>query len=320
MMASRAWTVGGQHEQPVVEPAGLAQQGVDVPGVLGGGDHEHALVLLAGAVHLGDQLVHDPAPDRVAAAGPAGADGVELVEVEQAGRAGPGRLEDLVDAAAAVAEPHVDHMGQVDPEEASLQLAGQRPGQVRLAAAGRPVHQQAAAERAPEQPAHARVAQRRQEGRGQPPLDRRHAADVGKGRPRLLDLAQHPLVHGRPAVLGVGRGRGEGGRRRERVVGEGRGGPLDQLGGLALAGDEGEHGRAVLERFGGAARLQQQRGDVQAQGQVVGHGLDRRPQTGKQLRIDRHGGNSMAIRPPSRRRNDDYSITMARTHSGGRRR
>jgi hypothetical protein len=161
---------------------------------------------------------------------------------------------------------------------------------------------------------------RRQEGRGQPPLDRRHAAEVGQGRPRLLDLAQHPLVHGRPAVLGVGRGGRERGRRREGVVGEGRGGPLDQLGGLTLAGDEGEHGRAVLERFGGAARLQQQRGDVQAQGQVVGHGLDRRPQTSKQLRIDRHGGNSMAIRPPSRRRNGDYSITMLETHSGGRRR
>jgi hypothetical protein len=37
---------------------------------------------------------------------------------------------------------------------------------------------------------------------------------------------------------------------------------------------------------------------VQAQGQVVGHGLDRSPQTGKQLWIDRHGGNSMAIAPP----------------------
>jgi hypothetical protein len=36
---------------------------------------------------------------------------------------------------------------------------------------------------------------------------------------------------------------------------------------------------------------------VQAQGQVVGHGLDRRPQTDEQLRVDRHGGNSMAIPP-----------------------
>ena len=251
---------------------------------------------------------------------PGGADGVELVEVEQAGRARPGRLEDLMDAAAAVAEPHVDHVRQVDPEEAGPQLAGQRPGQVRLAAAGRPVHQQAAAERAPEQPAHARVAQRRQEGRGQPPLDRRHAADVGQGRPRLLDLAQHPLVHGRPRCWGSAGAAGNGAGAGKGLSGRGRGGPLDQLGGLALAGDEGEHGRAVLERLGGAARLQQQRGDVQAQGQVVGHGLDRRPQTGKQLRIDRHGGNSMAIRPPSRRRNGDYSITMSGTHSGGRRR
>jgi hypothetical protein len=80
---------------------------------------------------------------------------------------------------------------------------------------------------------------------------------------------------------------------KEAGAGKGRGGPAGQLDGLVLAGDEGEHGRAVLQRLGGAARLQQQRGDVQAQGQVVGHGLDRRPKTGKQLRVDRHGGNSM---------------------------
>ena len=290
--------VGRQHQQAVVEPAGPAQQGVDVPGVLGGGDHEHPLVLLAGAVELGHQLVDDPAPDRVAAPGPAGADGVELVEVEQAGRAGPGRLEDLVDAAAAVAEPHVDHVGQVDPEEAGPQLPGQGPGQERLAAAGRPVHQQAAAERAAEQPPHLRVAQRGQEGGGQPALDRRHAADVGQGGPRLLDLAEDPLVQRRPAVLGLGRGGRERGRHRERGGGQGGGGPVGQLDGLALAGVEGEHGRAVLQRLGRPAGVQQQGRDMQAQGQVVGHGLDRRPQTVKQLRVDRHGGNSMARPPP----------------------
>jgi hypothetical protein len=67
---------------------------------------------------------------------------------------------------------------------------------------------------------------------------------------------------------------------------------------------------------------------VQAQGQVVGDGLDRGPQTGKQLRVDRHGGTSMASAPPpranarnGRRRNGDYSITMLENPSlGGRRR
>src|SRR4029450_435189 len=54
------------------------------------------------------RLVHAAAPDRVAAAGPARPDGVELVEVEQAGRGRPGRLEDLVDAAAGGGEPPVD--------------------------------------------------------------------------------------------------------------------------------------------------------------------------------------------------------------------
>ncbi len=71
-----------------------------------------------------------------------------------------------------------------------------------------------------------------------------------------------------------------------------------QLDGLALAGGEGEHGRAVLQRLGRPARVQQQGRDMQAQGQVVGHGLDRRPQTVEQLRVDRHGGNSMARAPP----------------------
>ena len=53
----------------------------------------------------------------------------------------------------------------------------------------------------------------------------------------------------------------------------------------------------VAERvIGSVASLRINRrlpGGRQAQGQVVGHGLDRRPKTGKQLRVDRHGGHSM---------------------------
>jgi hypothetical protein len=79
-------------------------------------------------------------------------------------------------------------------------------------------------------------------------------------------------------VLGLGRGGGgERGRSRERGRGEGGGGPAGQLDGLALAGVEGEHGRAVLQRLGRPAGVQQQGGEMQAQGQVVGHGLDRSP-------------------------------------------
>jgi hypothetical protein len=69
---------------------------------------------------------------------------------------------------------------------------------------------------------------------------------------------------------------------------------------------------------------------MQAQGQVVGHGLDRRPQTGKQLWVDRHGGNSMARAPPpylnvrigrgrAGRRKLDYRITMLKSSLGRRR-
>jgi len=68
----------------------------------------------------------------------------------------------------------------------------------------------------------------------------------------------------------------------------------------ALAGDEGEHGRAVLQRLGRPARLQQQGGHVQAQGQVVGHGLDRGPEAGEQLWVDRHGATVWRNRLPRR--------------------
>ena len=88
---------------------------------------------------------------------------------------------------------------------------GHRPGQEGLAAAGRPVHEQAAAERAAEQPAHlgSRSDDRK---RPQPAPERRHAVHVGQGRPRRLDLAQHPLVDRGPRCWGSGTTAGYGPR------------------------------------------------------------------------------------------------------------
>ena len=86
-------------------------------------------------------------PPLCAHVGAAGAEGVDLVEEQHAGRVAARLLEELVQVPLAVADPHVEHVVDADREEAGVDLAGGGAGEVGLAAAGRAVHQDAAADR-----------------------------------------------------------------------------------------------------------------------------------------------------------------------------
>jgi hypothetical protein len=99
--------VGRQHEHRAVQPAGAPQRGVDVPRVVGGGEDEDALVVGLRAVELGQELVDDVASAAVAQVRALLAERVELVEEQHARGAAAGDLERLVQAALALAHPHV---------------------------------------------------------------------------------------------------------------------------------------------------------------------------------------------------------------------
>src|SRR3954469_5601193 len=70
--------VGRQDEERAVQATGPAQRGVDVPRVVGRGEDEDALVVGLCAVELGQQLVDDVAPRRVAQVAALLAESVEL--------------------------------------------------------------------------------------------------------------------------------------------------------------------------------------------------------------------------------------------------
>src|SRR5205085_8579272 len=108
-------------------------------------------------------------------------EGVDLVEKEHAGGLAPGGLEDLVEVALALAEPHVEDLVEADAEEAGAQFTGDRPGEEGLAAPRRAVEQQAAPERLPVHLAELGVAQGTEERGLEAALDLVEAADVGKG-------------------------------------------------------------------------------------------------------------------------------------------
>ena len=88
--------------------------------------------------------------------------------------------------ALAAAGPHVQHVGHAELGEPGADLAGHRPGDEGLAAAGRAVEQQPAAGRRAERRGQLRVADRAEERQLQPLLDVLHAADVGQPGRRPL--------------------------------------------------------------------------------------------------------------------------------------
>ena len=156
----RALLVGPLDLDLHVETAGAQDRGVDEVFTVRRADHDHVLQALD-AVDLGEQLRNDRALDVGRDPGAAGAEqGVHLVE-EHDDRVAlfrllTGTLEDQADLALGLADVLVEELGALDVEEvgARLVVAGllgdavrqrvrDRLGDERLAAAGRPVQQDA---------------------------------------------------------------------------------------------------------------------------------------------------------------------------------
>ncbi len=138
-ISSRPFLVGQVDGDVAVEPAGAEQGGVEHVGAVGRGQDDHAL---AGreAVHLGEDLVERLLALVVAAAEARAADpadGVDLVDEQDAGAVLLGRLEHVADPAGADADEHLDELGARDREERHARLAGHGARQQRLARAGR---------------------------------------------------------------------------------------------------------------------------------------------------------------------------------------
>ena len=138
--------VGQRDVDLTVEAARAQQRGVQDVGAVGGRDHDHAQVGLE-AVHLDQHLVQRLLALVVAATqarATLAADGVDLVDEDDAGRVLLGVLEHVAHARRTHADEHLDEVGTRNAEERHLGLAGDRLGQQRLAGAGRADQQQAA--------------------------------------------------------------------------------------------------------------------------------------------------------------------------------
>jgi hypothetical protein len=113
-----------------------------------GGREDHDARGRVEAVHLGQQLVERLLALVVghhrAAAGPALADRVDLVDEDDGRGALAGLLEQVADPGRADADEQLHETGPGDREERHVRLARDRAGQQRLAGAGRADHQHAA--------------------------------------------------------------------------------------------------------------------------------------------------------------------------------
>ncbi len=122
------------HDLPV-EPAGPEESRVENVGPVRRCEEDHPLVRLE-AVHLDEELVQRLLALVVAAshAGAAhAADGVELVDEDDARRVRLPLLEEVAHPGGADAHEHLDEVGAADGEEGSLRLAGHGAGEQRLA-------------------------------------------------------------------------------------------------------------------------------------------------------------------------------------------
>ena len=132
------------HDLPV-EAAGAQQRRVEDVGPVGGGDQDDA-ALDVEAVHLDQQLVQGLLALVVAAAEAGAAvpaDGVDLVHEHDRRGVRLGLLEQVAHPGGADADEHLDEVRAGDRVERHAGLAGHRPGQQRLAGAGRAVEQHA---------------------------------------------------------------------------------------------------------------------------------------------------------------------------------
>ena len=132
-------------DDAAVEAAGAQQCGIEHVGAVGGGDQDDAIVGLK-AVHLDQQLV-EGLFTLVVSAAQAGAamtaDGVDLVDEDDAGGVLLALLEEVAHTAGAYADEHLNEVGTGDGEERHIGFSGDRAGQQRLAGARRPDQQHA---------------------------------------------------------------------------------------------------------------------------------------------------------------------------------
>ena len=135
--------VGTVHDDAAIEAARAEQRRIEHVGPVGRGDEDDAFVRLE-AVHLDEQLV-ERLLALVVAAAEAGAamtaDGVDLVDEDDAGRVLLALLEQVAHARGADADEHLDEVGAADREERHVGLAGDGAREQRLAGS-RGAHQQ----------------------------------------------------------------------------------------------------------------------------------------------------------------------------------
>src|SRR5213594_230934 len=131
--------VGARHDDSAIESAGTQERRVQDVRSIGGGDQDDALVGLE-AVHLDQQLVErllalvvSAAEARAAVA----ADGVDLVDEDDAGGVLLPLHEEVAHARGPDPDEHLDEVRARDGEEGHARLAGDGPGEERLAGAGR---------------------------------------------------------------------------------------------------------------------------------------------------------------------------------------
>ena len=142
------------HDLPI-EAARAQQRGIEHIGAVGGRDEDHAFVGLE-AVHLDEQLVERLLALVVSAAesGAAmAADGVDLVDEDDARRVRLPLLEEIAHAARADAHEHLDEIGAGHREEWTARLARDRAREQGLARSRRSDEQHALGQ----PPAQARV-------------------------------------------------------------------------------------------------------------------------------------------------------------------
>ncbi len=131
--------VGAVEHHVAVEATGAEQRGIEDVGAVGGGDDDDVRGRLE-AVHLDEQLV-ERLLALVVTAAEAGAalaaDGVDLIDEDDAGRVLLGLVEQVAHAAGADPDEHLDELRAADAEERHAGLAGHRLAEECLAGPGR---------------------------------------------------------------------------------------------------------------------------------------------------------------------------------------
>ena len=227
-----------------VEPAGPHQGLVEDVGPVGRGDDDDALVR-GEAVHLDEQLIERLlalfVAERLAAT--AAADGVELVDEDDAGRVLARLLEQLAHAAGADAGKHLHEVRAAGKEKRHARFAGNRARQQRLARARRADQQHALGNAAADGAKAAGLAKELDDFL-ELVLGFVHAGDIGKGnRGAVLDgLAGVLFDRGHPSGAEAVEGKAQQPEEGER----------DHQG----AGAEHRAGAACLDLDANAARDQ----------------------------------------------------------------